>query len=276
MSLAFADFNGDHWSDLVVANDRNGDVWVLANDGTGRFLPGVPYATDRQPLNVAAGDVDGDGTIDVVVTSTVCDASVCAEGSVGVMLNQGDGTFESRRLVAGDQPVSISSGDLDGDRDQDLAVVNSVSGDVMLFLNRGDASFSSGPRLPLRFALPTPPPRVFIRDIDGDGDLDVLVAAGRFPYVSIFRNSGGARFGPEEVLTSALGRARDLVATDLDLDHDTDIVVLSGSTFDESPGVVAVTPQFRRLGVQRTAGHVPRPGRAARAGQLRPQRGLIS
>ena len=102
-SVVVADVNGDGKSDLVVANEcnnvygcPNGSVGVLLGNGDGTFQTAVPYdsggSTSR---SVAVGDVNGDGKPDLVVANQCVISSNCMNGLVGVLLGNGDGTFQA-------------------------------------------------------------------------------------------------------------------------------------------------------------------------------------
>src|SRR5208282_1563469 len=100
------DMNGDGKPDLVVANcgpneqvqcytGVNGVIGVLLGNGDGTFQTAItsdPGGTITESLAVA--DVNGDGKLDVVVANACSTLDPC-EGSVGVLLGNGDGTFQS-------------------------------------------------------------------------------------------------------------------------------------------------------------------------------------
>ena len=240
-SVALADLTGDARADLVTLSSPIKRPVGARQRRHGSLPAGHALSHRSQPLPRRGGRrerrrrhrphrrLDG-----------VPGSDDCALGSLGVLLNQRDGTFESRRASAGDQPVSIASGDVDGDRDEDLAVVNSVEGVLEVLLNRGDATFSTGARLVLSFAFQNFPPRVALEDIDGDGDPDIVLALGRFPYWSLFRNSGRGRFGVEEVYLGTRSRNMGLVVLDLDRAHGPDVVALANSSFGERDADVDV------------------------------------
>jgi hypothetical protein len=65
------DVNGDGKFDLVVANERGGDASVLLGDGNGGFSPvrGSPFPAGHSPNDLAAGDFNRDGRLDLAIAN---------------------------------------------------------------------------------------------------------------------------------------------------------------------------------------------------------------
>jgi hypothetical protein len=122
-SLAVADVNGDGHLDLVIAYWTEGNVGVLLGRGDGTFQPAVKYAAGgTYAISVAVADVNGDGKPDIVVLNTWDEP-----GTVGVLLGNGDGTFQPpATYYTGDYsiPEAVAVGDLNGDGHPDIAVAN--------------------------------------------------------------------------------------------------------------------------------------------------------
>ena len=105
---------------------------------------------------------------------------------MSILLNNGDGTFAPATNLS-ESGRGIAIGDLDGDLDLDLAVVDTSTDEVLLFANDGNAGFSLTDAYPVGLA----PWDVEIADLDGDGDLDLAVTERGRGTVEVFLNTGG-------------------------------------------------------------------------------------
>jgi hypothetical protein len=219
--LVAADFDGDCRRDIaIVADGAPLAVWRDAGDGSFTLLTIVGAAG---MLAAAAGDVDGDGAIDIVAVGAA---------SAHVWLNDGAGHFREGSAsldVALTDATAVALGDLDGDGHLDLVVgQGSKTADVArVYLNdksgSGHFTFTSA-------ALPPKPARasaVAIGDIDNDGDLDVVLAQLAGP-VRVYINRGDAFLDdrsfsllPDQVS----GDVPNLLLADLDGDCLPDLVV---------------------------------------------------
>ena len=122
---------------------------------------------------------------------------------------------------------SVFAADLDGDRDNDLAVPNYSRHSVSLLLNKGDGTFPSN----MEYAVGRYPKSVFVADLDGDDDSDLAVANGGSDNVSILMNNGDGTFAPK--LNYPAGYTPvSLFAADLDGDGDNDLAVANSGLMD--------------------------------------------
>jgi hypothetical protein len=132
-SVAIGDLNGDGKPDLATANFTANTVSVLANRGDGSFRPRRDYRIPRNsgyPDSVAIGDLNGDGKPDLVT------ANYDEAGTVSVLLNKGDGSFQAKLDYAtGGGPRSVAIGDLNGDRKPDLVTANAAASTVSVLTN---------------------------------------------------------------------------------------------------------------------------------------------
>jgi hypothetical protein len=173
-SVAVADVNGDGKPDLLLVNLGSSTVGVLLGNGDGTFQPVVTYGSGgTYPPSITVADVNGDGKPDLVVANS-CDLS-CSPvngGVIGVLLGNGDGTFQTAVPYSSGQGSlnSVAVADLNGDGSPDLVVADNGIG---VLLGKGDGTFlqivnySSGGTFPTSVA---------VADVNGDRKPDLLVA----------------------------------------------------------------------------------------------------
>ena len=204
---------------------------------------------------VAAGDLDGDGDIDLCLTG------LGGDGATTVWLNDGTGAFTRSEVIA-TQGICPSLGDVDNDGDLDLWLGRSARD--LYFVNEGFGRFTSvdlsGISLP---EIATHVSRLL--DIDSDGDLDVLayhLAEGSVPAGKRARAVVGAlynnnRDGSFTDLSEKLGLAfadvaiAAVVCDDFDGDRDLDLIVFP----QDGPPIAWINDrvwQHRLLPAQRT------------------------
>jgi hypothetical protein len=257
LSVTSADFDRDDKEDLAVANGSN--VSISLSNGDDTFQAAKYFPVGSGAIQVTTGHFNDDGAVDFV------DLAVASLGSdaVSVLLGNGDGTFRAaKNFEVGDSPMSVTSGDFDGDGKADLATAddpsNPASGNiadsVSVLLGNGDGTFKDA----RRFSFPVGPdnhanPRqVVSADFDGDGKADLAVAnrgggdiggsgccnAG---YVRVLVGNGDGTFSEGEYLGNAPGMKRPASLTTADFDRDgiADLAIAQENL--SGPGVVAVS-----------------------------------
>jgi hypothetical protein len=214
LGVVCADFNGDGWPDIFVANDTQPNrLWINQKDGTfvdEAVTRGVAYNAMGQAeagMGVALGDVDGDGLFDLFVTHLTEEThTLWRQGPRGQFRDQ----TAFARLAAPwwrGTGFGTAMGDFDHDGALDIAVVNgrvtrpggapeppreafwqAYAERNQLFANNGSGQFRDVSPANPAFAGPSAVARgLAIGDYDGDGALDLLVTtvAGR---ARLYRN----------------------------------------------------------------------------------------
>lgn len=241
VGLAFTDLDGDGWADIVVVNGRSnvtGETFgsrLLRNRGDGTFedattSSGLGAALEgRDGYSVAAGDIDGDGDIDLYVGAQSTDV---------LLLNRGDGTFEDATsargaggppsdpsLVGNGKSKVVSLGDLDDDGDLDIVSASSTLPfpGAYLLRNDGDRFTDITEQSGVVIDLVGNPCAVMWTDYDNDADRDLWIWNDRGGKV-LLRNDGGRLTN----VTTAAGLDAVTISHPMgidaaDIDHDGDL-----------------------------------------------------
>jgi hypothetical protein len=224
---------------LFPNNAKIGSVIVLENDGRQSFTKRVLIDQVARVSDVRAGDLDGDGDLDLSVAQFGYD-----QGETRWMENLGGWRFESHVLQTLSGAINAEIADVDGDRDLDIvSLVSQEWEEIYVFVNDGHGAFS--------------PTRVFgasnedfgsswisLADLDRDGDADVIYSNGdAFDYapptgrgwngLQWLENRGDVRFVYHRI--GDFSGASSPQAADLDGDGDTDIAVVSAYNNWEQP-----------------------------------------
>lgn len=181
-AIAAADFNADGRLDLAVGG--SGDirtrqpqsVAILLGRGDGGFEParllnigdGPPPTSTLGSL--AAGDLNADGKLDLVVTAS----GAAASSAIAVLTGAGDGTFQITSYPAAPGVRSVAITDIDGDTRPDVLIAHCcLAGEMGYMLGKADGTLQPEATFPSGGA----PIWMVINDFNADGKPDLAVAS---------------------------------------------------------------------------------------------------
>lgn len=183
-SIIAGDFNRDGWMDLAQANVGRNSVTVLLNQGGGStsFLRADDVPVGAGPFDLASGDFDRDGVLDLVVTHG-------SASSISILRGRASGGFTRTELSAPESPRGVAVADWNKDGRLDIIVTGWNANAIQIFLGNGRGGFSAGTPMP---TIAPRPQGVAVADFDRDGNFDLVVAHESGTALVIFMGQGGA------------------------------------------------------------------------------------
>ena len=212
-----ADLNGDGIPDLAATGASG--VGIMLGIGDGRFLPRVNFATGAQSQDLAAGDFNGDGRVDLAVSL------ISGDFSLALVTGNGDGTFNAPVMfdntAAQDDSPAIVATDLDNDGRLDVVLAHMLScfvspcvaaRSITVMLGLGDGSFQT----PFELDVGTGMSRIAVGDFNSDGIRDLGIA-GDQAQVYILLGIGNGSFLKQPTINLLSAGTIGVDGTDIDV-----------------------------------------------------------
>ena len=226
-AIAVGDFNGDGNLDMAITGNS---VTAAFGNGDGSFGSRTNYGSNV--YDIFAGDLNGDGILDL--------AAVAYSGNC-VFMNRGDGTFATPLYYQTSYGANVLvSGDFNNDGILDMAVLNPNPGSITVRLNNG-RWFWSTRDYSLGLSYPT---SATAADINGDGNIDLLVRSGSTLGILLGNGDGTFTSGPQLAVPSGNG-LRSIALADVNGDGLPDIVLTGNNSvvvlLNQTPPVLKMT-----------------------------------
>jgi Ca2+-binding RTX toxin-like protein len=180
-------------------------VTVLLGNGDGSFGKATVFPVSINSGEIYAqmvlADVNHDGHLDAVVVESPASPPTPTgqEGTVFVLLGNGDGTFKAAQTYtnAGENANAITVGDFDitgKPNEEDIAVANLFNRSVTLIGGNGDGTFQ---KIYETLNVGNAPESIITADVNGDGKADLLVGNASDGTISVLVSNGNGTFKPQ-------------------------------------------------------------------------------
>ncbi|MEM8898216.1 MAG: FG-GAP-like repeat-containing protein, partial [Bacteroidota bacterium] len=249
VSSLWADVNNDGNLDLVYSGlDTLGlpISGVYLNSGSPDFqlsrlnsggIPGLKSAA------LAAGDVDNDGDIDILISGETFGGSFVTN----VYKNNGSGSFSSTFDMEGTSRGAIALGDVDSDGDLDAVISGESASGIYaeVYVNNGNGRMNESQTL-----TGLVDGDIDLGDFDADGDLDIAICgastlAGEDPKLLIYRQDDAGNFTEFSSLQGFV--FADLEWADLNIDGFLELLV-AGATNSARTDALALVYTYNNAG----------------------------
>ncbi len=171
------DLDGDRKPEIIVTNQTSPVVIIFKNETTGGALK---FPSDKRhfitvpsnTLGLAISDIDGDKKADIVTSTNLGSNFYIIKNNS----ENGAFSFEAPQTInLKGQLVNLASGDIDGDKKQDIILTDFEDGAILLLINQstvGNFSFAS----PIRMNAALQPWGIALADISGNQQLDMIIS----------------------------------------------------------------------------------------------------
>ena len=181
--VVVGDYNRDGKLDLAIVDADVVELFFGNGDGTFTAGPVYQVIQEGDATGIAAGDLTGNGILDLVVGTVALDGET---SYLVVLLGNGDGTFQTPITTPADPwtaPLAIADFNLDGKAD---FVATGIGNDVSFSMGNGDGTFQPAEH----FYVANPAYSLAVADFDGNGSPDVAVA-GVTSLSVLYNNASG-------------------------------------------------------------------------------------
>jgi hypothetical protein len=191
--LVLKDLNGDGRLDIATANYGGNSVSILYgnavnNIADGTFAAKVDFAVSGTPYAIAAGDLNGDGRVDLAVGTS-------GDKAVKVYYRAVDGTYAAGEVFAWGPSygvMAVAIGDVNGDTRADLLAVQEYNTPIRRWHQQANGTLVEG--AVFNQSVSTHGYSLLLQDLNGDGKPEVI--SGGYYNFNVFENQGAGVFGP--------------------------------------------------------------------------------
>ncbi|WP_435264044.1 T9SS type A sorting domain-containing protein [Tenacibaculum sp. nBUS_03] len=218
------DFDNDNDMDIVSASSvDNKIVWFENTNGLGNFgTEKIISTTAKNVQSIFSIDIDNDGDNDIISAFRDDNKIVWFENTDGM------GSFGTEEVVSTNAIGAklIFASDIDDDGDNDIISASIYDDKIVWYKNiNGLGEFEEQNRITQSVFKPE---SVFVADLDGDGDNDIISASWADDKIAWYENINGlGEFGNQKIISTKADYVLSVFSTDIDGDGDMDILSAS-------------------------------------------------
>ena len=204
------DFNNDDNQDLSFA-DGSGNIVMMLGNGDGTLQnPTTFYSGGLLPTSPQAGDINGDGILDIYY-------GVFSTTAPRFALGNGDGTFQTPQTIGPNlgSPLDVRLLDIDNDGDLDSLALSSSVSQVSIYLNDGSGNFSVGTTITGLGTFSS----INHADFNRDGNIDLFIGLSSSTRAYLYFGNGDGTF-QERLTVNLQGNGNSWGATFGDFNND--------------------------------------------------------
>jgi hypothetical protein len=225
-NVLLADFTGDQIGELIITDSPNNVLQYFPGIGNGQFGAQAILVAGHGPQGMVAADIDGDGHLDLIVgdrgdknkttnTWENSDLVIFRNGGAGLAP-----AISATVAVSGQAPTVLLSGRLNADTLDDIVVLDqgglTTDGKIEVFLGSPTGTLVAGQTITTGLGAGHAPRSGLLRDLDGDGKLDLVVPDFTGGQVLIYAGQGDGTFQPSPTIIATGGQPADVAALDVD------------------------------------------------------------
>ena len=221
-SVVTANFDNNDGIDIAVAHFGSNSIGIYLGFHDGSFIRGKTFSTgSSRPLFIGVNDLNNDQQLDIAVINS-------GTHSIGIYFGIGDGSFLSSMIYSTGYdsfPRSLAIADLNNDHHLDIAVANSGTNNIGLFLGYGNGTFKD--QMIYSTGFESNPSSVAIDDLNNDHYSDIVVANSGTSYIEIFFGDKDANLTKQVSYSTGWNSHPDFVGIyDVNKDNQLDLIAI--------------------------------------------------